>query len=233
MTNDDPPRLVSAGSPASEPLRRALDAGRAELPTSDQMGRVASGLAPLLGPGSGGDGSGGSAPASSGAGASGATITAAKVTLVALIGGTLAVGGGTWVRTAIEQSEPHSRAPRGVSLPERLAPSSREPPRSTPAVETRPASAPSVSVPSATTEIELLERAQDALPSSPALTLRLLREHAVRFPDGMLSQEREVLAIDALLRAGQRESAITRAQRFATRWPASAHNRRISVLIGE
>jgi outer membrane protein assembly factor BamD (BamD/ComL family) len=57
--------------------------------------------------------------------------------------------------------------------------------------------------------------------------------HAAQFPDGSLSQEREVVAIQALLALGRPEDARARAARFAQRWPGSAHLRRIEVLLGD
>jgi len=57
-------------------------------------------------------------------------------------------------------------------------------------------------------------------------------EHRRRFGDGTLAQEREVLAIDALTRLGRETNAGDRAARFHSRWPRSAHRRRIDVILG-
>jgi hypothetical protein len=80
--------------------------------------------------------------------------------------------------------------------------------------------------------MDLLHRAQDSLESNPAQTLALCAEHARRFPSGAFTQEREVLAIDALLRLGRRSEAQARAERFIKANPASAHKRRIDELLG-
>jgi hypothetical protein len=44
-------------------------------------------------------------------------------------------------------------------------------------------------------------------------------------------QEREVIAVEALLRAGRREEAQARFQRFLERHPRSAHRRRLEDLL--
>ena len=81
------------------------------------------------------------------------------------------------------------------------------------------------------TEIQLLQRAQDALGGSPARALALLDQHAARFPGAGLGQEREVIAIDALVRLGRAEEARARAAAFAARFPRSAHLRRLDALV--
>jgi hypothetical protein len=81
------------------------------------------------------------------------------------------------------------------------------------------------------TEIELLQRAQDALGSAPARALDLVNRHATRFPGAALGQEREVIAIDALVRLGRTGEARARAAAFAARFPTSAHLRRLEALV--
>jgi outer membrane protein assembly factor BamD (BamD/ComL family) len=79
--------------------------------------------------------------------------------------------------------------------------------------------------------VKLLERAQDALRSRPAEALALCNEHTQRFPGGMLVQEREVIAIEALVKTGRKEDARKRADRFKTRFPGSSHTRRLDALL--
>lgn len=81
------------------------------------------------------------------------------------------------------------------------------------------------------TELDLVNRAQERLASDPENALYDVREHERRFPLGMLAQEREVIAIDALLRLGRRREAESRAMRFHVQYPQSAHGRRIDVLL--
>jgi hypothetical protein len=80
-------------------------------------------------------------------------------------------------------------------------------------------------------ELDLLARARRVVSESPARALQLTAEHARRFQDGVLAQEREVLAIDALSRLGQRDLAAMRARRFVERYPNSAHRVRLDSVL--
>jgi hypothetical protein len=102
-----------------------------------------------------------------------------------------------------------------------------------PAARPRPARASKVEPalsPSPPSELDLIRRAE-TLRGSPARLLAVLDEHARFYPDGMLAQEREVLAIEALVAEGQRGAAEQRASRMAQRYPGSAHLRRVRVLL--
>lgn len=80
-------------------------------------------------------------------------------------------------------------------------------------------------------ELALLEQAQDALGRAPAESLALADRHARDYPQGALAQEREVVAVDALLRLGRRAAAEARADRFRTANPGSSQLRRIDRLL--
>jgi hypothetical protein len=81
-------------------------------------------------------------------------------------------------------------------------------------------------------ELAILARAQAALTNSPKAALALVAEHERTFAgSGLLAQEREVIAIDALLRLGRTTEAESRARRFHRRFPGSAHGRRVDVLF--
>jgi hypothetical protein len=80
-------------------------------------------------------------------------------------------------------------------------------------------------------EIRILQSAKAALADRPADTLRLVNDHTRRFPTGILVQEREVIAIEALLRTGRRAEAQARADSFMTAYPKSAHLRRVAALL--
>jgi len=71
-----------------------------------------------------------------------------------------------------------------------------------------------------------------ALGSDPNRALRLCEEHAQHYPNGALSQERDVIIIDALHRLGRVDEARSRAEAFRRRHPTSGHNRRLDVLLG-
>jgi hypothetical protein len=104
-----------------------------------------------------------------------------------------------------------------------------------PAEQPASAAAPSVAStesPAATvSELELLDRAHQAVKTDAAAALRLVDEHARRFPQSALVQEREALAIEALVGAGRAEAARGRANAFLDRYPTSALRRRIERSI--
>lgn len=76
-------------------------------------------------------------------------------------------------------------------------------------------------------ESELLESARRLLKSEPQRALLLTEEHARLYPKGALSQEREVIAIEALSRLGKREDAKARGADFGDAYPDSAHQPRL------
>jgi hypothetical protein len=80
------------------------------------------------------------------------------------------------------------------------------------------------------TEMELLNRAQASLRANPGAALEALELHVTLHPSGVLAQEREVLAIEALYRLRRGAEAERRASRFESRWPSSAQIRRVQVL---
>jgi hypothetical protein len=80
-------------------------------------------------------------------------------------------------------------------------------------------------------EVAILEAAEDALSSNPVSALARADHHANRFPNGALAQEREVIAIDALMRLGRGGEARYRAENFYRAFPSSAHRQRIEALL--
>ena len=80
-------------------------------------------------------------------------------------------------------------------------------------------------------EIPLIERAHRALANAPALALSLTEEHTRRFPQSSLDQERELIAITALVQLGRQSHAREQALHFANRHPNSAYSGQIQKLI--
>ncbi len=76
-------------------------------------------------------------------------------------------------------------------------------------------------------EVALLDSARAALATDPRRALTLTQEHARRFPHGALSQEREVIAIEALSKLGQTSAAKARGSDFERHYPGSAHQPKI------
>jgi hypothetical protein len=82
-------------------------------------------------------------------------------------------------------------------------------------------------------ESALLQLAHDTMATNPHRTLALTVEHARRFPAGMLVQEREVIAVEALARLGRRDDARARAATFLATYPSSAYRSRVGEAVGD
>lgn len=80
-------------------------------------------------------------------------------------------------------------------------------------------------------EVRWLDQARSSLASDPAAALARADGHAQRFPDGALSAERELIAIDALLRLGRERDARLRADAFSARQPSSLYRERLQHLL--
>jgi hypothetical protein len=80
-------------------------------------------------------------------------------------------------------------------------------------------------------EVMMLDQARAALGADPSRALALTIEHARRFPRGMLAQEREFIAINALVNMGRQSEARARAESFAAHFPGSVHRGRIADLV--
>ena len=79
----------------------------------------------------------------------------------------------------------------------------------------------------APSEASLLEQARRALNGSPSYALQLANQHRARYPHGILAQEREVIAIEALRRLHRSSEAEQRAAGFSKAFPGSAHQRMV------
>jgi hypothetical protein len=80
-------------------------------------------------------------------------------------------------------------------------------------------------------ELELLRGARLALKGSPVEALRLVEQHRASYPGGKLTQERELIAISALLALGRRTAALSRAASFERAFPASPYRKQIGELL--
>ena len=80
-------------------------------------------------------------------------------------------------------------------------------------------------------ELSLLARANRALVKSPALALTLADEHTRRFPESGMDQERELIAITALIDLGQIREAQRRAAEFTRIHPGSLYQSRIDKAL--
>jgi len=86
---------------------------------------------------------------------------------------------------------------------------------------------------SADQELMLIGAAERALPGDPARALALVREHERRYPDGLLGQEREVVAVSALWQTGHRDQARQRAERFTAEHAGSTYVARMRQIVSQ
>jgi hypothetical protein len=209
--HEDPIRLSEAASGAPQPLQRLIGQARADLPSAQQMARVAAGLGPLTAPVA-------------------AKLLIAKLAAAAVIGGA-AIGGGVWVvRSPASAVVPVARS---VARPWPVPAAAPAPPAD-PDPITAPSVQPETRRPGPMSEAALLGAAQAALRSDPGRALALVQEHRRRFAGGALVQEREVIAIEALSRLGRTDEARSRARGFEQAYPGSAHRRKVgSTVSGE
>ena len=76
-------------------------------------------------------------------------------------------------------------------------------------------------------EAALLARARRAIDTDPRAALAAVQVHEQRFAHGELIEEREAIAIEALMRTGQASLAATRARHFLAQFPGSAYRGRV------
>ena len=276
MPLKDPPRLLDSAAGAPDYLRDALDAGRADVPRTDQLARLAQRL-PIDAPPPNGTGSPPRGPLTTIPSAVPGAIVGAVLGLAVI--GLHALFTRAEAPPTVDRGAPTAiLAPAATApvYPERAARDAANPPPAmapvravaAPAVTAAPGAEPSPrsadqaantapiavvvlagggpdlavkpsgsdvgagpAIVDTETEIQLLQRAQDALGRGPAQALDLINRHAARFPGSNLGQEREVMAVDALVRLGRVGEARARAAAFAARFPTSAHLRRLAALV--
>ncbi len=247
---DDPVRLREGGSAF---LKKALESARRDVPDDDRASRLEARILPLLvppppptpptppppDPGTAGGGAGlakGGAVAA--AGLKGLSLVKAAVVGIAVA----ALVGGASVayldRAPNALPAPPSSGVLGTSTPEPSAA-----PGLVPLVPSAPVSAPTLEKPKGpaaptepkdddpAAEMALLHSAQDSLRTSPSSALAKTAEHARRYPRSALAQEREVIAVEALVNLGRKEEARLRVARFEKSYPGSTHARRLEALV--
>lgn len=72
-------------------------------------------------------------------------------------------------------------------------------------------------------EASLVDRAKRSLAGAPSMALELTDEAKRDFPNGMLVEEREAIAVQALAKLGRTEQAKQRGERFLSRYARGAH----------
>jgi hypothetical protein len=218
--------------PSTDPeLSAALRALGERSGDAAQVASLAERLAPRL------------AAPSAAAPAASVLLGAKPIALLLCLGGIGAWGAHATWRIARPDEVPAVAAPPAAFAPParaRLvitpAPAAAAPPVALPepAVQTlrpRVARPTPSATPDPDAELSLLQRAQSALEHAPAAALELAGEHARRFSSGVLVQEREIIALESLLRLKRRAAAVARAERFVQRFPDSPHTRRVRALL--
>ena len=214
--------------------------------------RVAARIDVPHGGGDGGDGPGGSTGSSSVASGTSAVAGGARVARLA-IGLALAVGVGAGValdRTVLAPGAPSPPVlvastarpvPSAVpnvpdGLPVSALPSAPPPPAPAPPATARPEASreTAVSARGLGAERALLDVARGALARGEARdALDATDRHAKDYPDGALVEEREAIAIKALVALGSRDEARRRAAAFERRFPNGLMLRAVKSALGE
>jgi hypothetical protein len=80
-------------------------------------------------------------------------------------------------------------------------------------------------------EIALIGNAHDALRSNPAAALALCKQHETKFASGHFAQEREAVAIEALVYLNRKDEAQKRFADFDNKYPSSSHRVHLESLL--
>lgn len=103
----------------------------------------------------------------------------------------------------------------------------------TASVRSAPVAAAAALPSSSSSEFVLVKRGQQVLVSDPNQALLIAEEHARLFPAGDLLQEREVLAVEALVRLGRRNEAKARADVLLRRFADTPYRLRLAHSLKE
>jgi len=240
----DPERLLSISS-GSDPLERELLGSVRHVGppdgAKDQAWRAIAGQIAVIAAVGAVSSSTAAAASKAGVGTLATWALSTKIAAVAAAGG-LALGGGYLVLHGSPESSP-AIAPRTVVAPVLRAPPPTPAPAPKHAEAVAPAEdAPTFDMPSHKLEPHRLDalQAESALLTQARAELRSgnaagaqasLERLQAQFPKGMLTQEREVLAIEVLSAQGNVEGAKRRAKAFVKAYPKSPHSGRLARFL--
>lgn len=215
--------------------------GYEELPHADVRARILAGVRLRALPPEGSD-PGGSGPGAASGAAPGASIATSKAIagmIATFVFGGLLGAAVMRVPTPVAPSVAPSAAPQpvvatppasAVSVSEPAAPAITAAAPSSPAP--KPASEPTDDGRSVAAERALLDAARIALASGePTQALDVVARHAREYPRGRLAEEREAIAVRALVKAGRYDEARSRAERFQSVYPRSVAAPAVSAAI--
>ena len=224
-------------------LRAVLEAGSAHDPTPGELAGLSSKLAALLPPGTLPPAPAAPAAPLAGGGLSGAAKLAVAIAVIGAVGGAAWLARSPDATTPVPGATPVIVAPPSPSeavtsaapvVTASAAPTVIGTASATPIVTApRPSSTSAASAAPLAPESLMISRAHDALlQGAPDRALALAADHARAYPKGALAQEREVIAIEALVAQGRKADGRSRATSFRTAYPGSAHLGRIERLVG-
>ena len=230
MNENEPINRLRDGASAN--VKALLDSAGADEPTADELADLDQRVAPQLG--GGGGGGGGGASLAKWVGGVGSALVVAAVTAWLLLS----------TPTPTAAPPPEAPPPKPVATapaPPPPSPAADEQPKPPPEPAKAPApppratkAPPAAPARDAVDELALLDAAQAALQSGDVTgCLDRVAEHERDFPSGALVQEREVLAIEALLKRGDREAGEARAARFLSQFDSSVHRGRVRALLAD
>lgn len=243
---DDLTRLLAPESGADPLLRAVLEAKDAHEPSDAALARLEARLAGALPPGTFADPA---APSGASQGVREVTAGAAQGGLglkaLGAIALALGIAGAAWwasrdgATTAVVTNPPTPVVSASVVAPAEVAPSatpsaSASAPTVVPTATTIPSTPPTASSHAAPPDSEsvMLARAHQALlHESPAAALAATDAHARAYPHGVFAEEREFIAVEALVKMNDTERATRRAQAFRAAYPHSTYRERLDALV--
>lgn len=253
MTDDRhlPPRLHEQPDPALRELSAGLELARGEGPSAEQLARICARVSAVVATGNSAASTPHVRPMTPTAAwlrehavrlSVGALLLAGVVAMVGVVSVSLLGTSSTpqaphaptmlppsaAVTAAMEQQQ--AAIPPTASQPTADVPVASR--KTVPIVKRSPASTrkPPSAADDPDTELTLLKRARAHVHTNPTQALVWLAQHASSYPRGIFAEEREVLAIEALL-ATDRGRATSRARAFLQAYPGSAHTRRVNTLL--
>ena len=235
-------RLLEYGDDLNDVLRSALDAEKSSPadPDAARLAKISAGIAERIGapppqpPSS-------PPPGNTAPGAPVATGIASKAPFVLLaavaVAGLIAIG-------SMSKNDPApAPAPQAKVVETPSAPVAEPAPSplgislndlpNAPAVPAKSAAPAKVDAPALPTqeEIALIGQAHDALRSNPAAALALCKQHETKFSSGHFAQEREAVAIEALVYLNRKDEAQKRFAAFDHQYPSSSHRVHLETLL--
>ncbi len=179
------------------------------------------------------------------------TASSALSAKLMVAGAAVLVAGGLWWGAARRVAEPSSQPAEARSAVQVAGPASMGAPEAAPVPEAQAVAPESASMQQVTEQATQVQRRPSAklaasaeVPDElslmadaqqkrgkPAQLLRVLAKHERLYPNGMLAQEREVLAVEAWIESGNLMQARKRAAALEAKFPNSAHLPRIRRLL--